>query len=221
VRAPSAHSRIRILIADDHPIVRRGLRQVAEADPALHVVAESATADETLAAAQRAPCDVIVLDLAMPGADGFSLLKSLRDRLPAVPILVLSMAPEEQFAARAIRAGAAGYVSKRSAPEQLADAIRRVADGGLYVSSSTGRVLAQDVLLPPRRVGAAAFRLSDREIEVLRMLAAGVSGEGIAARLQISSKTVSTYRRRLLTKLGLDSTAALIRYAIEHDVTDR
>jgi two-component system invasion response regulator UvrY len=212
--------RIRIIVADDHPIVRKGLCQIVESDPALHVVAETATADDTLATAQRTPCDVVVLDLNMPGAVGLSVLKALREQLPAVPVLVMSMAPEDQFGARAVRAGAAGYISKRTAPEQLVDAIHRVVAGGLYVSSTTGQALAQDLLRPPARAGANAFRLSDRELEVLRLLGSGVSGEAIAARLGVSGKTVSTYRKRLLTKLGLDSTAALIRYAIEQGIAD-
>jgi DNA-binding NarL/FixJ family response regulator len=219
-RTASAQPVTRILIADDHPIVRRGLRQIIEASPELQVVAEAGTADETLAAAERTPCDVVVLDLSLPGAVGLSVLKAMRVRLPQVPVLILSMAPEEQFAARTVRAGAAGFVSKRMAAEHLVDAIRRVVAGGLYVSATTGQALARDLLLPPPRTGAGAFRLSDREIDVLRMLASGASGEGIATSLGISAKTVSTYRKRLLIKLGVDSTAALIRYAIEHDVVD-
>jgi two-component system invasion response regulator UvrY len=219
VSAP-ARKNARILIADDHPIVRKGLRHIVEGDPGLQVVAETATADETLTAAARTPCDVIVLDLGLPGAVGLSVLKGLRSAVPHVPVLILSTAPEDHFGTRAIRAGAAGYVAKRSAPDQLVGAIRTVAAGGLYISPVIGLKLAQDLLRPPPRVGRDAFRLSDREIEVLRLLGAGVSGEDIAARLSISAKTVSTYRRRLLTKLGLDSTAALIRYAIEQRILD-
>ena len=135
-------------------------------------------------------------------------------------MLILSVAPEDQFGARAIRAGAAGYVAKRSAPEQLVDAIRRVAAGGLHVSRDTGQRLALDALRPPPRTGAAPLPLSDREIEVLRMLASGMAGIAIATALAVSPKTVSTYRRRLLTKLGLDSTASLIRYAIAQQIVD-
>ncbi len=219
-RVAGSRRATRIIIADDHPIVRRGLRQIIEASPELQVVAEAGTAEEALTAAEQHPCDVVVLDLSLPGADGLSVLKALRLRLPQVPVLILSMAPEEQFGARTIRAGAAGFISKRVTAEHLIDAIRRVVAGGLYVSATTGQALARDLLLPPPRAGAGAFRLSDREIDVLRLLASGRSGEDIAAHLGISGKTVSTYRKRLLTKLGVDSTAALIRYAIEHDIVD-
>jgi DNA-binding NarL/FixJ family response regulator len=220
VGSPPSRRAVRILIADDHPIVRSGLRQIVEGDRGCQVVAEAATADETLSAAQRSACDVIVLDLGLPGAVGLSVLKALRTTVPHVPVLILSTAPEDQFGTRAIRAGAAGYISKRSAADQLVTAIRIVASGGLYVSPAIGLRLAQDLLRPPARVGPDAFRLSDRELEVLRLLGAGMSGEGIAVHLSISAKTVSTYRRRLLTKLGLDSTAALIRYAIEQGILD-
>lgn len=216
----TAQRRIRIIVADDHPIVRKGLCQIVNGDPSCHVVAETATADETLSAARQTPCDVVVLDLGLPGAVGLSALKALREQLPDVPVLILSVAPEDQFGARAIRAGAAGYVSKRGAPDQLVEAIRRVAAGGLWVSLATGQTLARDVLRPPARVGTSALRLSDRELEVLRMLGSGLSGEAIAVRLGVSGKTVSTYRSRLLIKLGLDSTAALIRYSIEHGIAD-
>jgi DNA-binding NarL/FixJ family response regulator len=212
--------RIRILIADDHPIVRKGLRQIVEAMPDLEVVAEAETADEVLSSVSAIPCDVVVLDLGLPGAVGLSVLKALRVSRPELPVLILSIAPEDQFGVRAIRAGAAGYVAKRSAPDQLVDAIRRVAAGSLYVSATTGRGLAQDALRPPPRTGPAAYVLSDRELQVLRLMAAGASGLAIARTLSISPKTISTYRRRLLTKLGLDSTASLIRYAVDHQIVD-
>lgn len=212
--------RIRILIADDHPIVRKGLRQIVEAMPDLEVVAEAATADEVLSSVETVPCDVVVLDLGLPGAVGLSVLKSLRAMWPDLPTLILSIAPEDQFGVRAIKAGAAGYVAKRTAPENLVDAIRRVAAGSLYVSTTTGRKLAQDTLRPPPRAGATAHVLSERELQVLRLMAAGEPGTAIARTLRISPKTISTYRRRLLTKLGLDSTASLIRYAVTHQIVD-
>lgn len=212
--------RKRVLIVDDHPIVRRGLCQVLNGAADLEVVAEAATADDALAAVRETPCDVVVLDLSVPGAVGLSLVKALRACAPRVPVLILSMAPENQFGARAIRAGAAGYVAKRSAPEHLVDAIRRVVAGGLYVSAHVGQALAADVLRPLPRAGVRPPVLSDREVDVLRMLAGGMAGTAIAAALQVSPKTVSTYRRRVLTKLRLDSTASLIRYAIDHHIVD-
>jgi len=217
---PSAAPRIRILIADDHPIVRKGLCQIVQDAPDLEVVAEATTADDVLAATGAAALDVVVLDLGLPGAVGLSVLKRLRKDVPNVPVLILSIAPEDQFGIRAIKAGAAGYVPKRSAPEQLVDAIRRVAAGGVYVSRVTGQKLAQETLRPPARAGAAAHILSNRELEVLRFMADGKSGTAIARALKVSPKTVSTYRRRLLTKLGLDSTASLIRYAVDQQIID-
>ena len=217
---PARASQVRVVIADDHPIVRRGLCQILGADPAVLVVGEAENADETLDVTGRTQCDVIVLDLGLPGAVGFSVLKQLRERLPSVPVLILSMAPEEQFGPRAIRAGAAGYVTKRTAPSRLVDAIHSVAAGRLFVSTETGHALARDMLRPAARTGDAALRLSDRELEVLRLLGGGMSAAAIATRLGISAKSVSTYRARLLTKLGLDSTAALIRYALAHGIAD-
>jgi DNA-binding NarL/FixJ family response regulator len=208
------------LIADDHPIVRKGLCQIVQSAPELDVVAEAATADEVLTATRTIGFDVVVLDLGLPGAVGLSVLKQLREELPNVPVLILSIAPEDQFGVRAVKAGAAGYVPKRSAPDQLVDAIRRVASGGMHVSRTTGQTLAQEALRPPVRTGAAAHVLSDRELEVLRLMASGTSGTAIARVLQVSPKTVSTYRRRLLTKLGLDSTASLIRYAVDQQIVD-
>jgi DNA-binding NarL/FixJ family response regulator len=148
------------------------------------------------------------------------VLKRLREDVPHVQVLILSIAPEDQFGIRAIKAGAAGYVAKRSAPEQLVEAIRRVASGGMFVSRITGQKLAQETLRPPARTGAAANILSNRELEVLRLMACGKSGTAIARLLEVSPKTVSTYRRRLLTKLGLDSTASLIRYAVDEQIID-
>jgi two-component system invasion response regulator UvrY len=206
---------IRIVIVDDHPIVRNGLRNIVEAEPDLTVVAEAATAEELRSAPALADCDVVVLDLAIPGAVGLSVLKELRARCAALPILMLSITPEEQFAMRALRAGASGYLTKRSAPDQLVDAIRRVAAGGIYVSVAMSRVLASEALRPPARRRSGHNQLSDRELEVLRLLASGLSPTRIGAQLSVSIKTISTYRKRLLTKLGLDSNAGLIRYAIE------
>ena len=218
--AASAAPRIRILIADDHPIVRKGLCQIVAAAPDLSVVAEAETAEDVLSKSRTAAFDVVVLDLGLPGAVGLSVLKQLREENSNVRVLILSIAPEEQFGMRALKAGAAGYVPKRSAPDQLVDAIRRVAAGGMYVSRDTGQKLALETLRPPPRTGASAHVLSERELEVLRMMASGKSGKTIARLLRVSPKTVSTYRRRMLTKLALDSTAALIRYALDHQIVD-
>lgn len=220
--APSTRRdpRARIIIADDHPIVRRGLRNIVETEDDLEVVAEAGTAAEVLDLAARTACDVVVLDLSMPGAKGLSVLKDLRRQQPRTAVLVLSVAPEEQFALRAVKAGASGYLTKRSAPDQLVDAIRCVIRGGLHLSLATGRSLVNEALRPEPRRAAHWARLSDRELEILRRLASGVSPTRIGQELEISVKTVSTYRRRLLTKLDLDSTAGLIRYAISEGLIE-
>lgn len=183
------------------------------------VVAEAASADEVHGADLNA-CDVLVLDLAIPGAVGLSVLREARRRCPSLPILILSVTPEEQFAVRALHAGASGYLTKRTAPEQLVEAIRRVLAGGVYMSVAISRELAAEALRPAVRTRPGAARLSERELEVLQLLGSGVSPTKIATRLGVSVKTISTHRARLLTKLGLDSNAALIRYALHEHLID-
>jgi DNA-binding NarL/FixJ family response regulator len=207
-------TRIPIVIADDHPIFRKGLCQLVERH--CDVIGEANSGDTLLALMPDCLCRVVVLDLAMPGGEGLAVLRELRRLRPDVPVLVLSASPENQYAFRCIRAGASGYLTKQSAPDDLVEAITRVAAGGLYVSARLGRQLAEDTLRPPRRSGARANRLSDREFEVLCLFAAGETTTSISARLGVSVKTVSTYRRRLLTKLELPNLAALIRYALEN-----
>jgi two-component system, NarL family, invasion response regulator UvrY len=219
-RAATADRRpIRIVIADDHPIVRRGLCNIVEAEPDLVVISEAATAEEVRTSPLEA-CDLLVLDLAMPGAVGLSVLKELRGRVPALPILILSITPEEQFALRALRAGASGYLTKRSAPDQLVEAIRFVVRGGIYLSRAMSLALANEALRAGPRPRFSATRLSERELDVLHRLASGRSATAIAAELGISVKTVSTYRRRLLAKIGGESTVALIRYAIREGIVE-
>lgn len=215
---PRRRRRIRIAIADDHPIVRRGLRHLVEHD--CEVVAEADSGDAIIALAAGCDCDVFVIDLAMPGPGGLTVLKTLRALRPDVPVLVLSVSPEDQFALRAIKAGAAGYLTKRSAPDELIEAITRIASGGLYVSPAIGRQMTEEMMRPPQRTGAPSNRLSDREFEVLSMFAAGESVTAIGARLGLSVKTVSTYRQRLMVKLDLPNTAALIRFALEHRILE-
>ena len=204
---------VRIVIADDHPVVRQGLKYIVESEPDLSVVAEASSAEEVLTAPLGA-CDVLVLDLGMPGAVGLSLLSEVRARFTDLPILILSIIPEEQFAIRALQAGASGYISKRSASELLVEAVRQVVDGGLYMSETVSRRFAMEAFRPPVPGSPIRRRLSNREIEIVRLYAVGLSLTKIAEQLHISVKTVSTHRRRLMTKLGLDSNAALIRYAL-------
>jgi len=208
-----ADPRISIAIADDHPIFRRGLRSLVE--PEYDIVAEAESGHAILDIAPSLACRVVILDLAMPGAGGLAVLKELRRVRPDLPVLVLSASPEDQHAYRCIKAGASGYLTKSSAADELLDAIKRVAAGGLYVSAAIGRRLTGDALRPAMRAGARANQLSDREFEVLCLLVAGESVTAIGRRLHLSVKTISTYRRRVLTKLDMPNLAALVRYAVE------
>lgn len=207
---------IKLLLADDHPVVREGLRRVVADSPDMVVVGEAATSDQLLAQVDPLGPDVVLLDISMPGPGLFLVLRALRDRRPAIRTLVLSVHPEGQYAVRALKAGAAGYLTKDQAPHELLVAIRRVHGGGRYVSPAL-----EDQLAHGRQAGVESApheQLSDREFEVLRLLGAGSRVGDIAARLSLSPKTVSTYRARILAKLKVKSTAALIRYAVEQDV---
>lgn len=205
---------IRLLIADDHPIVRAGLRQIAEEDRGISVAAEAANGDEALAVLKKVAVDVVLLDISMPGLPFTDTLHRLREDHPSVRVLVLSTHPEDQWAVRALRAGAAGYLTKDHSPEQLLDAVRRVHRGGRYVSPTLAEKLA--ARLGPDIVGAPHELLSDREFEVLRRLGTGRSVKEVAAELDLSPKTVSTYRTRLMEKMRFSSTSDLVRYAAQH-----
>jgi DNA-binding NarL/FixJ family response regulator len=200
---------IKLLIADDHPVVREGLRRVVADSPDMAIVGEVGSAVELLAEVQRRSPDVVLLDISMPGPGLVEVLRLLRARHPAVRTLVQSVHPEGQYAARALKAGAAGYLTKDQAPRELLSAIRRVYGGGRYVSQAFGEKLPLE---------AAHQQLSDREFEVLRLLGAGNSVGDIARGLSLSPKTVSTYRTRILAKLKVKGTAGLIRYAVEQDL---
>jgi two-component system invasion response regulator UvrY len=205
---------IRVVLVDDHPIVRRGLRETLCAESDIVVVAEAARSEEVLAALTSAPCDVVLLDISLPGRGGIDVLKDIRKDFPAVRVLVVSTHDESRYAVRAMRAGAAGYLTKSSAPEELVRAVRQLMRTGRYISEAVGAVLAQ--FAQDDRPGPAHDRLSDREHEVLRLLAAGTTVSEIADSLSLSVKTVSTYRTRLVQKLGVRTTSDLVRYAIEH-----
>jgi len=200
---------IRILIADDHKIVRDGLKQILAASMDLEVAGEAANGAEALALVKSAAFDIAVLDMSMPGLSGLDLLKRLKIERPALKILVLSMHGEHQYAARAIKAGASGYLTKDSASDQLVEAIRRIAAGGTQISAAAAAILAGGAADGPPHA-----RLSDREFEVLRLLAAGRSPTEIAAALHLSVKTVSTHKTHIQEKLGIGSTAELVRYAL-------
>jgi DNA-binding NarL/FixJ family response regulator len=205
---------IRLLIADDHAVVRRGLKEILTAESDMVLVGEARSGPELLALARKERVDVVVLDITMPGRSGLEVLKELRQELPRVRILVLSMHPEDQYAVRALRAGAAGYLTKESAPDELVKAIRRIVAGGRYVSASLAEHLALGLSDDAER--SPHERLSDREYQVLCLLASGKSVSDVAEELALSVKTVSTYRARILEKMNLKNNAELTRYAIEN-----
>lgn len=207
---------IRIAIADDHPIVREGLRRIASAGVGISVTGEASTAAELFRLLAQAAVDVVLLDVSMPGSTLVETLADLRGRHPSIKVLVLSVHPEDQWAVRALRAGASGYLTKDRSPEQLVEAIRRVARGGKYVSEALAEKLAG--LVDHGGPRAAHERLSDREFEVLRALGSGMAVKDVAEQLNLSAKTISTYRARLLEKMGLASRADLVRYVMEHDL---
>lgn len=202
----------RVLLVDDHEVVRKGIRAILDDRFTGLTVAEASSGDEALAAL-ASPFDVVILDLAMPGRSGIDLLTEIKHRHPRLPVLILSLYGEAQFAVRALRAGAAGYLTKSAAPEQLIAAFERVVRGGRYVTETLAERLAAAA---GGEVGAPHDRLSHREFEVMRGIASGESVGEIAERMHLSVKTVSTYRARLLDKMGMETNAELTRYAIEN-----
>ena len=209
---------MRILICDDHPIVRKGLRDILEQEGASVTVGEAASADEALTLARKHPWDAAVLDITMPGRSGLELLKQLKQEIADLPVLVLSVHPPEQYAVRILRAGASGYLTKESAPDELLTAVRRIVRGGRYLTPSVGETLVAGLGRPEGELPHQG--LSDREFEVLRLLASGNRVSEIAAELNLSVKTVSTYRTRILQKLNLRTTAQIMRYAVTHGLMD-
>ena len=205
---------INVLIADDHTVVRQGLKQILSHDAQLTVVGEAADGNEVLRALESLNVDALVLDITMPGRNGLDVLKEVKRKRPTLPVLVLSMHPEDQFAIRILRAGAAGYITKESAPEELVGALRKVCSGGKYVSPQLAEKLA--VFIEDETARPPHERLSDREFEVLRMLALGKTVTEAADELLLSVKTVSTYRSRVLEKMKMSSNAELTRYALHN-----
>jgi two-component system, NarL family, invasion response regulator UvrY len=204
---------IRVLIADDHTIVREGLKQIVADASDVVVAAEAGTGQEVLELARKEECDVVLLDLAMPGKSGLDTLKELRAIKPNLPVLILSMYPEEQYAVRLLKAGASGYLTKESAPEELMAAIRKVSKKGKYISASLGEKLA--FLLDSDGVHSPHERLSDREYQVMLMLAGGHTATDVAESMCLSVKTVSTHRARALRKMGMRNNAEFAFYALK------
>ncbi len=209
---------IKVLLADDHTIVRAGLKELLSETGDITVSGEANDGAEALARIRESDYDVAVLDMSMPGRSGIELIRQVKRERPRLSILVLSMHSEEQYAVRALKAGASGYLTKESAADQLVAAIRRIAAGGAFVTPETAQRLALDV----STAGAAAPHtlLSDREFQVLRLIADGKSVSEIAKQLTLSVKTISTHKTRIMRKMRLANQAELIRYAIEHELLD-
>ncbi|SPB15542.1 LuxR family transcriptional regulator [Caballeronia novacaledonica] len=209
---------IKVLIADDHTLVRDGLRHILANAHGFEVAGEANDGPSTLALARATDADVLVLDLSMPGRGGLDLLKQIKDEKPALRILVLTMHAEQQYAARAFKAGASGYLTKESASAELVAAVGKVASGGVYVSLAMAERFAQSLSEPADALPHQ--RLSNREFEVFRRLCAGKSISEIGEALCVSAKTVSTYKARILDKMQMPHEAALVRYAVRHQLFD-
>lgn len=209
---------IRVIIVDDHEIVRKGLIQVMAGVPDIEVMGEAGDANEALRQIRADCCDVAVIDLTMPGKSGLDLLQELKREYPKLPVLVLSMHSEEEYAVRVIKAGAAGFLTKRSAPKELIGAIRKVHGGGRYISAPVAEALASSVQSGGE--GAPHEKLSDREFQVMMMIAAGKSMREIAEELSLSDSTISTYRSRILEKMGMKKNVELVRYALLNNLSE-
>ena len=210
---------IRIVIADDHAIVREGLKRIVTGAPDLEVTDEAADGAEVMQRVREREFDVLVLDLSMPGRSGMELIKLVKAERPKLRILVLSMHQELQYAVRAIKSGASGYLTKESAPAMLVQAIHKVAGGGAFISAEVAEQLALGAM--PGGQALPHESLSDREFEVFKLLVAGVSVTEIGTRLNLSIKTVSTHKANLMQKMGLANPTELIRYAIKHGLADQ
>lgn len=211
---------IRILIADDHAILRAGLKHLLSDATDIVVAGEAGNGTEALVLARTVPCDALLLDMTMPGRSGIELIRQIKAEIPRLPILILSMHKEDIYAVRALRAGASGYLCKDNAESQLETAIRKVAGGGLYINQAVAERLAEEM------VGGNAdalphTRLTDREYQIFRDIASGLGVTEIGVRLNLSVKTVSTHKTRIMQKMGFANTAELIQYAMKHELLDQ
>jgi len=206
----------RIIIADDHAIIRAGLKEILATQPNIHVI-EAQNGQELLRKLKTLDIHVVVLDISMPGRSGIDILKEIRASYPKLPVLMLSVYPEDQYAIRALKAGASGYLTKDSAPEKLVSAINKVLSGEKYISSTIANKLVSD-LGDENKYEMPHEALSDREFEVLRLIGAGMAVSKIAEKLFLSPKTISTYRTRIMEKTGLKNNADIIHYVIDNEL---
>ena len=209
---------IKILIVDDHAIVREGLNRIIQSEQDMHVAGMAKDGSEVIRLMLENDVDIVVLDISMPGKSGLDLIKDVKQVQPLVKILMLSMYPEERFAMRSIKAGASGYLTKEMAPEEIVNAIRTIHSGRKYITSALADMIAEELQNPSEKVPHEL--LSDREFEVLCMLAVGKPVVEIAAMLSLSESTVSTYRMRILQKMGLKTNSDIIHYGIEHGLVE-
>ncbi len=205
---------IRVLVADDHAILRRGIRQILAEIPAIEAVDEATNGQEVLSKVGKGRYDLVLLDISMPGRSGLDVLKQLKAQKPRLPVLILSMHPEEQYAVRALKAGASGSLAKESAPDELIAAVQKILQGGKYVTESLAERFVSELANPAGKAPHEA--LSDREYEIMCMIASGKTVSEIGVELVLSVKTVSTYRARILSKMGMKNNAEIMRYAVEN-----
>jgi two-component system, NarL family, invasion response regulator UvrY len=208
----------KVLIADDHPILRTGLKQILTAEPDIEVVGEVANGIELLDFLRKHSCDLVLLDISMPKRGGLDVIDEIKQLRHNIGILILSIYPEEQYAIRALRAGASGYLTKASAPNDLIHAIRKVLSGGKYISLSLAEILASEI--DPYACQQPHKRLSDREYQVMCMLATGKTVTEVANELNLSVKTISTHRTRILEKMNMKNNAQLTFYAVENHIIE-
>lgn len=209
---------IKIILADDHTIVREGLKQILLVAGELTIVGEASDGHEVMRLIRETACDVLLLDMSMPGKNGVELIKQVKNEKPKIRVLVLSMHEEQHYAARTIKAGASGYLSKESASAQLISAIHKVAGGGIFISASVAEYIALSSLLETPALPHTL--LSNREYQVFHLLVSGYSVSDIAGQLHVSIKTVSTHKTRLMQKMNLVNHTEMIRYALEHNLID-
>ena len=209
---------IEIILVDDHAIVREGIRRIIDDTPGITIFSEASTGEGALELIKKKKYDLVILDISMPGKNGLQTLKEIKKYNEKLPVLMLSMHAEEQYAMRAIKAGASGYLTKESASDQLVSAIRKIHDGRKYISAGVAELLVTDIYHDDEK--HPHEYLSDREFEIFKLIIRGNSAKIIAANLSISDKTVSTYRSRIMKKMDMHSTADLIHYAIENNISD-